>query len=83
MILNNLNPDFTKTFVLDYFFEKEQWIKFEVYDVDDSGNDHIGNCEVTISKIMTANRQTYISDLTLPNQQNSRGKIIVRADSVK
>jgi hypothetical protein len=56
MILNNLNPDFTKTLVLDYFFEKEQWIKFEVYDVDDSGNDHIGNCEVTISKIMTANR---------------------------
>ncbi len=36
MILNNLNPDFVKTFTLDYFFEKEQWIKFEVYDVDDS-----------------------------------------------
>jgi hypothetical protein len=23
MILNNLNPDFTKTFIVDYFFEKE------------------------------------------------------------
>jgi hypothetical protein len=23
MIENNLNPDFTKTFVLDYYFEKE------------------------------------------------------------
>lgn len=23
MILNNLNPDFTKTFDIDYFFEKE------------------------------------------------------------
>lgn len=23
MILNNLNPDFTKTFTLDFFFEKE------------------------------------------------------------
>jgi hypothetical protein len=29
-----LNPDFTKSFVLDYYFEKEQHIKFEVYDVD-------------------------------------------------
>jgi len=28
MILNNLNPDFTKTFMLDYYFEKEQIIKF-------------------------------------------------------
>jgi hypothetical protein len=56
IIFNNLNPDFTKTFILDYFFEKEQWIKFEVYDIDDNGRDHIGNCEVTISKIMTANR---------------------------
>jgi hypothetical protein len=34
MVLNNLNPDFTKTFMIDFFFEKEQWIKFAVYDVD-------------------------------------------------
>lgn len=54
MILNNLNPDFTKTFMIDYFFEKEQIIKFEVYDVDTTGNDHIGNCETTVSRIMTS-----------------------------
>lgn len=34
MILNNLNPDFTKFFIVDYYFEREQWLKFEVYDVD-------------------------------------------------
>jgi hypothetical protein len=56
MIENNLNPDFTKTFIVDYFFEKENWIKFEVYDIDVRGRDHIGNCETTISKIMTSNR---------------------------
>ena len=33
MVLNNLNPDFVKTFTLDYFFEKEQWIKLEVFHV--------------------------------------------------
>jgi len=82
MILNNLNPDFTKTFTLDYFFEKEQWIKFEVYDVDNTSLEHIGNSETTIAKLMTANKQTFIGDLTLPGGTASRGKIVVRADSV-
>lgn len=54
MVLNNLNPDFTKNFIIDYYFEKEQQIKFEVYDVDNSGLEHIGTCETTISRIMTA-----------------------------
>jgi hypothetical protein len=82
MILNNLNPDFTKTFTIDYYFEKEQWIKFEVYDVDQTELEHIGNCETTLAKIMTSNKTTFISDLHLPNSSASRGKIIVRADSV-
>lgn len=57
MILNNLNPDFTKTFVIDYFFEKEQFIKFEVYDVDGpTSSDFIGSCETTVSRIMAAAR---------------------------
>ncbi len=52
MILNNLNPDFAKVFIIDYFFEKEQIIKFEVYDVDNTGLEHIGNLETTISRVM-------------------------------
>ena len=56
MILNNLNPDFTKHFTIDYFFEKEQWIKFEVYDVDYTELEHIGTCETTLSRIMSSSR---------------------------
>lgn len=86
MISNNLNPDFTKTFTLDYYFEKEQWVKFEVYDIDgENDRDFIGVCETTLAKLMTAVKQTYISDLALPGEEGgkkSRGKIIVRADSV-
>ena len=37
MMLNNLNPDFTKSFTIDYYFEKQQDIKFELYDVDPNG----------------------------------------------
>jgi len=79
-----LNPDFTTTFNLDYYFEKEQWIKFTVYDIDTGGSkDHIGDVETTIAKIMGANNQTYITDLTIPNGGGkSRGKLIVRAESV-
>lgn len=82
MILNNLNPDFTKTFTIDYYFEKEQWMKFEVYDVDNTSLEHIGNVEATIAKIMTSMKQTFIADLNLPGHTASRGKIVVRADSV-
>lgn len=56
MILNNLNPDFQKSFDLDYFFEREQFIKFEVYDVDYNQLEHIGTCETTISRIMAAQK---------------------------
>lgn len=56
MIKNNLNPDFTKTFVIDYYFEKEQWVKFEVYDVDGDDLEHIGNTETTVSRIMCSDR---------------------------
>ena len=82
MVLNNLNPDFVKTFTLDYYFEKEQWIKFEVYDVDTTELEHIGDCETTVAKIMASKGQSFLSDLTLPKKTASRGKIIVRADSV-
>jgi hypothetical protein len=34
VVNNNLNPDFSKFFSLKYFFEKEQQIMFEVYDID-------------------------------------------------
>ncbi|XP_053542119.1 copine-9 isoform X6 [Ictalurus punctatus] len=34
MIENTLNPDFVRKFVLDYFFEEKQNLRFDVYNVD-------------------------------------------------
>jgi hypothetical protein len=31
LIWDNLNPNFAKTFIIDYFFEVQQHIKFEVH----------------------------------------------------
>ncbi len=82
IIKNNLNPDFVNTFFIDYFFEKEQWIKFVVFDVDANSSDLIGEVEITLSRIMTTHNQSWDGDLKINGQGASRGKIIVRADSV-
>ena len=81
---NNLNPDFSTSIECDYFFEKEQYIKFMVYDIDnvESGKkEFIGSNETTIGKLIGAQRQTYVSDL-LDKNSHTRGKLIVRLDNV-
>ena len=39
---NNLNPEFAKTFEFDYYFERDQNMKVEVYDDDGESADLIG-----------------------------------------
>ena len=52
-IKDNLNPDFTKSITLNYFFEKSQKIKFVMDDVDSSStHEEIGVVETTIAGIM-------------------------------
>ncbi|XP_061053188.1 copine-9 isoform X2 [Eubalaena glacialis] len=38
VIDNTLNPDFVRKFVLDYFFEEKQNLRFDVYNVDSRTN---------------------------------------------
>uniref|UniRef100_F1KU93 Nicotinic receptor-associated protein 1 n=1 Tax=Ascaris suum TaxID=6253 RepID=F1KU93_ASCSU len=54
---NCLNAEWSKTIVVDYFFEEIQDIKFEVYDIDSSSNnladhDFIGSAESTLAEIV-------------------------------
>jgi hypothetical protein len=82
---DNLNPDFEKSFIINYYFEKHQPLKFEVKDGDNSGGklELIGEAETTLGAIMGAKNQTFMADLTMPGQTKSRGKIIIRGDSIK
>lgn len=43
-VQNNLNPNFSKSFVVDYIFESRQDIRFDVFDDDGKGDndDYIG-----------------------------------------
>lgn len=59
MILNNLNPKFAKKFVLDYYFEMVQKMKFSVYDIDNdthdlSDDDFLGELECTLGQVSFA-----------------------------
>ena len=54
IIWDNLNPEFVKKFIVDYYFEEVQPIKFEVYDIDDehtrnlSNQDFLGKIEIVL-----------------------------------
>ncbi|KAG8009345.1 Copine-3 [Nibea albiflora] len=61
MILNCLNPKFSKKFVIDYYFEMVQRLKFCVYDIDNDtydlgDDDFLGELECTLGQIVS-NRQ--------------------------
>ena len=51
-VKNNLNPDFTKAVMTDYFFEVEQRLRFIVADQDGGDVEYIGNCICTMGDIM-------------------------------
>ena len=79
----NLNPDFENNVILNYFFEKQQLIKFEAYDGDGLGSDElIGITETTLGTIVGAKQQTFTADLLIKGNTKSRGKLIARVDSV-
>eukprot|EP00118_Oscarella_pearsei_P012075 m.85779 g.85779 ORF g.85779 m.85779 type:complete len:552 (+) comp36472_c0_seq1:90-1745(+) len=89
MINDNLNPRFSKTFVVDYYFDELQPLKFEVYDIDDeskadwASQDFIGQTEVMLSSIILEQRE-FTSDLKLPSDsKKQRGQIHLKAEEVE
>ncbi|CAD8071975.1 unnamed protein product [Paramecium sonneborni] len=75
---NNLNPNFKKSFQLDYVFEVVQPIKFEVRDDDGDTSELIGQIETTIGALFGAKNQTSILELG-----KQRGKLIIRCDKIQ
>ena len=83
-VTNNLNPDFSTQIETAYYFEKEQHLRFEVYDIDlaSKQRDFIGYYETTMGKLMSANKQTVVADLLLDSGHIDRGKIVVRLNCI-
>ena len=54
--MNTLNPQFSKTFIIDYLFEEVQKIKFMMYDIDNitpqlDDDDFLGQTECTVGEV--------------------------------
>uniref|UniRef100_A0A671W303 Copine Vb n=1 Tax=Sparus aurata TaxID=8175 RepID=A0A671W303_SPAAU len=57
VIDNTLNPDFVRKYILDYFFEEKQSLRFDLYDVDSkspdlSKHDFLGQMFCTLGEIV-------------------------------
>ncbi|CAI2365621.1 unnamed protein product [Moneuplotes crassus] len=81
-IENNLNPQFVTYFEVDYYFERIQKIKFEVFDVDSTRLERIGNYETTLGKIMGSPKNSLTGNLTMPDKTRSRGSITICAEKI-
>ncbi|XP_075773385.1 copine-9-like, partial [Pelodiscus sinensis] len=69
VIDNTLNPDFVRKFLLDYFFEEKQNLRFDVYNVDSkSGNiskhDFLGQAFVALGEVIGSQRSRLERPLT-------------------
>jgi hypothetical protein len=82
-INNDLNPSFLKSFIIDYYFEMIQKLRFLVFDMDDnsdsfSSNDFIGYAEKNIGDLIGSNdiKNKYECDLltTIPPNMNIKNK---------
>uniref|UniRef100_A0A3P8W157 Copine-3 n=1 Tax=Cynoglossus semilaevis TaxID=244447 RepID=A0A3P8W157_CYNSE len=63
IIKNSLNPSFSKTFIIDYYFEMVQKLKFDVYDIDSDDcslqdADFLGQLECTLGQIVSSQKLT-------------------------
>uniref|UniRef100_A0A8C5HZN7 Copine-8 n=1 Tax=Gouania willdenowi TaxID=441366 RepID=A0A8C5HZN7_GOUWI len=57
VIDNTLNPEFVRKFLLDYFFEERQNLRFDLYDVDSksanlSKHDFLGQAHCTLGEVV-------------------------------
>jgi Ca2+-dependent lipid-binding protein len=53
VVWNDLNPDFIKVFLVNYFFEKNQILRAEIYEHDEEAPELIGSYETKLNKLLT------------------------------
>ena len=75
-----MEPNFVKTFVVDYIFEQQQYLKFQLV----SNNNHkiilLAECETTVGAVVGARNQTAVLDLN--SKGEFKGKCVIRSDKL-
>jgi len=81
---DNLNPEFVKKFIINYYFEEVQHIKFEVYDLDSNSrnlkhHDFIGKVEMTLAEASQGTITRQLVDKN-GNTREKRGEITITSE---
>ncbi|GBB89250.1 hypothetical protein RclHR1_15930002 [Rhizophagus clarus] len=89
VIMNNLNPKFVKSFIVDYFFEELQQFRFICVDVDKPHNpewqvqDFVGQFDCDLGSLVGSPGGKLKGRLYDPKHPNkNRGCIIIEAEEV-
>lgn len=83
IINNDLNPDFTTSFILDFYFEKHQYFQVICLDAENSSgtdNELIGIVEFELGKVLGSRENMLVKDILKKGKK--KGSLIVRAESV-
>ncbi|XP_041692463.2 copine-8-like [Coregonus clupeaformis] len=87
VIDNTLNPDFVRKFILDYFFEERQNLRFDLYDLDSKSDnlskhkDFLGQAFCTLGEVVGSMGSRMEKPLIgIPGKKC--GTIIVRAEEL-
>ncbi|XP_015707208.1 copine-8 isoform X3 [Coturnix japonica] len=86
VIDNTLNPDFVRKFIMDYFFEERENLRFDFYDVDSkspnlSKHDFLGQMFCTLGEIVGSQGSRLEKPITgIPGKKC--GTVIVTAEEL-
>ena len=84
VVKSNLNPNFAKSIILDYFFEQKQRLKFEVLDCHGPDKfEPVGEVLTSLNELVGAKNQTSILDITNNTKQQKVGKLIIQCEQVQ
>lgn len=91
VIKSSLNPVFAKVFMVDYYFEEVQKLRFEVYDIHGHGgsvgthdDDFLGGMECTVGQVRRGRSGLWAlapDTKTLPVSCSGRGANLQRSPS--
>ncbi|KAK3932056.1 Copine-8 [Frankliniella fusca] len=82
-ITNSLNPDFVKKMQIQYRFEEQQILRFDVYDIDTKNpnleeQDFLGYCVTTLGQVVSSGKVT----MPLSGMPLNKGALIVSAEEL-
>ena len=81
VIQDNLNPDFETSIRVDYFFEKNQKMKAELFDCDDEKTlkgDYLGSVDFTLGDILGSQYNLKVFSIMLKKKKH--GRMIIRVE---